>query len=43
MRRGDQCIVAVHLPDYPIDRIRVGQWISGENRTLWDAEFSAGP
>ena len=40
MRRGDQCIVAVHLPDYPIGRIRVGQWISRENRTLWDAEFA---
>ena len=40
VRRGDQCIVAVHLPDYPIGRIRVGQWISNENRILWDAEFS---
>ena len=41
-RHGDQCMATVHLPDYPIGRIRVGQWISSENRTLWDAEF-AGP
>ncbi len=40
-RVGDQCMAAVHLPGYAIDRIRVGQWISAENRTLWNAEFSA--
>ena len=40
MRRGDQCIVAVHLPAYPIGRIRVGQWTANENRTLWEAEFA---
>ena len=40
VRVGDQCMVIAHLPDYPIRRIRVGQWISGDNRTLWDAEFS---
>ena len=40
MRRGDQCIVAVHLPAYPIGRIQVGQWSSADNRTLWDAEFA---
>ena len=38
--RGDQCMAIVHLPDYPIGRIRVGQWISKENRTLWDAQFA---
>ena len=37
---GDQCMVSAHLPDYAINRIRVGQWISNENRTLWDAEFA---
>ncbi len=42
MRRGDQCMAIAHLPDYPIGRIRVGQRISRENRTLWDAEFSPG-
>ena len=40
VRRGDQCIAIAHLPAYAIGRIRVGQWISRENRTLWDAEFS---
>ena len=39
---ADQCIATVLLPDYPIGRIRVGQWISSENRTLWEAEFSPG-
>ena len=41
-RLGDQCIAIVPLPDYPIDRIHVGQWISRDNRTLWKAEFPAG-
>ena len=40
IRVGDQCIVIAHLPDYAIDRIRVGQWIANGNRTLWDAEFA---
>ena len=40
VRRDDQCIAIVQLPDYPIGRIRVGQWIANENRTLWEAEFS---
>ena len=39
-RLGDQCIAIAHLPAYPIDRIRTGQWISAEDRTLWKAEFS---
>ncbi len=37
----DQCIAIAQLPDYAIDRIRVGQWIADGNRTLWEAEFSA--
>ena len=40
-RLGDQCIAIAHLPTYAIDRIRVGQWISKDNRTLWEAELSA--
>ena len=40
-RLGDQCIAIAQLPTYAIDRIRVGQWISKDNRTLWDAELSA--
>ena len=41
MQVADQCIAIVELPDYAIDRIRVGQWIANENRTRWDAEFPA--
>ena len=40
VRRGDQCMAIAHLPNYAIGRIRVGQWISAENRTVWDAEFA---
>ena len=35
----DQCIAIAQLPDSPIGRIRVGQWISKEDRTVWEAEF----
>ena len=42
VRVGDQCITTVDLPDYAIDRVRVGQWIAKENRTVWEAEFSGG-
>ena len=38
-RRGDQCIAIAQLPDYAIGRIHIGQWISAEDRTLWEAEF----
>ena len=37
---ADQCIATILLPAYAIGRIRVGQWISGEDRPLWEAEFS---
>ena len=44
-RRGfqldDQCIAIAQLPAYAINRIRVGQWIAKEDRTVWEAEFSA--
>ena len=39
---GDQCVAIVRLPDYAIDLVYVGQWISKENRTVWEAEFSGG-
>ena len=38
-QRDNECVEVVRLPAYPIGLIRVGQWISKENRTLWDAEF----
>ena len=40
-RFDDQCMVIAPLPDYAIDRIYIGQWISAEDRTLWEAEFPA--
>ena len=39
VRVGDKCLAIAHLPNYAIGRIRVGQWISKENRTLWEADF----
>ena len=37
---GSRCAVQTPLPDYPIARIRTGQYISGQGR-LWIAEFPA--
>ena len=39
---GDICVATRELPAYPIERIRTGQFVSGEGR-LWSAEFSALP
>ena len=36
IRLDDQCVVTASLPDYDISRIRVGQWSTEENRTLWE-------
>ena len=41
-RLDDQCIAIAQLPDYAIGHIRVGQWISKGNRTVWEAEFAPG-
>ena len=38
---GDICVAALDLPDYAIERIRTGQFVSGEGR-LWSAEFPVG-
>ena len=38
---GDKCMAMLDLPDYAIERIRTGQFVSGEGR-LWSAEFAAG-
>ena len=35
---GDKCVIERELPDYAIDRIRTGQFVSGEGR-VWGAEF----
>ena len=38
---GDKCVATLELPDYAIERIRTGQFVSGEGQ-LWSAEFGAG-
>ena len=40
-RAGDKCLAERELPGYAIERIRTGQFVSGEGR-LWGAEFAAG-
>ena len=37
----DICVVERELPDYPIERIRTGQFVSGAGQ-LWSAEFAVG-
>ena len=37
---GDICAATIDLPDYPIDRIRTGQFVSGAG-SLWRVEFPA--
>ena len=38
---GDKCVVTRELPGYAIERIRTGQFVSGEGR-VWSAEFAVG-
>ena len=38
---GDICVATRELPDYAIERIRTGQFVSGEGQ-LWSAEFPIG-
>ena len=41
---GQWCLAAVPLPpDFPISRLRTGQWIAEENRRLWESEFALPP
>ena len=40
-RIGDKCVAERELPDYAIERIRTGQFVSGEGQ-LWSAEFGVG-
>ena len=35
---GGKCVASRELPPYPIERIRTGQFVSGEGR-VWSAEF----
>ena len=38
---GDKCVAERDLPDYAIERIRTGQFVSGKGQ-LWGVEFAAG-
>ena len=35
---GDKCVATLELPDYAIERIRTGQFVSGDGQ-LWGVEF----
>ena len=37
-RAGDICVATLHLPDYAIERIRTGQFVSSAGQ-LWSADF----
>ena len=37
-----KCITQEPLPNYTITRIRTGQWLAGEDRELWRADFPLG-
>ena len=41
--RDGKCLAAPPLPDYPIARIRTGQWLPDEGRQLWQADFVPDP
>ena len=38
---GGRCVAIAPLPDYPVDRVRTGQYVPGEGR-IWAAEFAGG-
>ena len=38
---GGRCVAIAPLPDYPVDRIRTGQFVPGEGR-IWAVEFGGG-
>ena len=40
-RAGDKCVAEREMPGYAIERIRTGQFVSGEGR-VWSAEFVVG-
>ena len=39
IRLDDRCLATVPLPAYPIQRLWVGQWVSADDRWLWQAEI----
>ena len=40
VRVGGRCHVRAALPDYAIERVRVGQWLPAEGRNLWQESFA---
>ena len=36
-----KCVAKIPLPPYPIERVRTGQWIRGEDE-IWSVEFAVG-
>ena len=41
-RSGPRCLTARRLPDYPISRIRTGQYVLETGEPIWQAEFTLG-
>ena len=43
-RQGRRCLAMVTLPDYPVERVRTGQFIRGEggSERLWEVRFTLG-
>ena len=39
---GGRCVALAPLPDYPVARVRTGQYVSGEGRRIWAVEFAGG-
>ena len=42
LRREGACLARIGLPDYPLSRLRTGQWVSGEGES-WAAEIPLPP
>ncbi len=40
---ADACLASVPRPAYPLQRLTVGQWISGTARPLWQADLPLAP
>ena len=36
----NKCIVSVDLPNYDVASIRTGQWVSGEQKILWEEDYN---
>ena len=43
VRVDGACLAVAPLPAYPIQQLRVGQWLTGEKRMLWQADARVPP